>query len=265
MLPHQILIFTYHKTGTVLFAHIMAALSARFGLRMSERFGMVDAVEPAMDVVLLGHSLLARLPARPFRAIRVVRDPREIWVSSYLYHRHCREPWCLCTDFATAPPIGFPRVPYAFAHRRERWKRDYLVGLGGRSYQQNLLALDRTAGLDFELARYTGCTLEDMRGWWLAGPDVLEVKLESIAADFDANMRDILVHLGFTGTDLDEALALARAEDIGRMDDATIAANPHIHSRDGAKWRNILAPEQLQQFEQAHGALITGLGYDRVT
>jgi hypothetical protein len=31
----QILVFTYHKTGTVLFEHVMRAAAARFGLSVS--------------------------------------------------------------------------------------------------------------------------------------------------------------------------------------------------------------------------------------
>jgi hypothetical protein len=261
----QILVCSYHKTGTVLFGNIMAKLCVRLSLQMAERFGMVQRIDPALDVVLLAHSLLATPPARPFRAIRLVRDPREIWVSGYLYHRRCREPWCLNGNFTPPPPIGFPHVPYAFAHRRERFKRDYLASLGGRSYQQNLLTLDQAAGLDFELARYTGCTLADMQAWTLRTPDVLDVRLEDVTANFDANMQAILHHLGFTGADLDTALEIARSEDISRMDEDTIAANPHIHSRNAAKWRSLLSPEQIRDFERRYGALITELGYERVT
>ena len=262
MARRQIFIFCYHKSGTVLFRNIMNPLGARLGLRVAEYYGMMTGVDVDVDVVILGHSLLAFEMTRPFRAIRIVRDPRDIWLSGYLYHRHCDEPWCTNTDFDPASPILFPRVPAAFEHRRERWKRDYLTRLGGKSYQQNLLDRDRDAGLEFELDRYTGCTMEDMRAWRLDTPDVLTVKLESIMSDFDSSMTTIFNHLGFTDAEVAVALEVAATEDVGRMDDAAVAANPHIHSREISKWRGTLTAEQVRRFEQRYGDVITRLGYD---
>src|ERR1700722_13569783 len=95
----QMLIFSYHKTGTVLLRNIARAICSRLGLTFGESYGEVRDIDPALDLVVLGHSLLGFELSRPIRGVRVVRDPRDIWVSSYLYHRHCQEPWCLNTDF----------------------------------------------------------------------------------------------------------------------------------------------------------------------
>jgi len=93
----------------------------------------------------------------------MVRDPRDIWVSSYLYHLRTREAWCTNTTFDASPPIVYPRVDYSFQHRSEEWKRAWLDRLGGRSYQDNLRGLDRDRGLAFELNGYTDRTLTAMR------------------------------------------------------------------------------------------------------
>jgi hypothetical protein len=265
MMRPQLLVFCYHKSGTVLFEGVMSDIARRFHLTLSECFGYVARVDPAPDIVLLPHSQLGVLPGRDFRAVRIVRDPRDIWLSGYLYHRRCREPWCVNENFDTTAPIGFPRVPMAVAHRRERWKRDYLAGLGGKSYQRNLLDLDRASGLAFELARYTGCTLEDMRAWRhlvrLGESRVLDVQLERIAADFDATMRVIFAHFGFVGADLDTAVAAARPHDIARMTDAVVLENPHISGRVLSKWHDGLSAEQVAAFETIYGDLIAALGY----
>jgi hypothetical protein len=174
----QIIVLTYHKTGTVLFHSIMASVAAHFGLTFGQYFGRVERVDPALDVVLLAHSLVGpRFAARPFRAIRVVRDPRDIWVSSYLYHRRCSEAWCTNTNFDPSPPITFPQVDYSFQHHPESWKQRYLARLGNKSYQQNLLERDRSAGLAFELEGYSGQTFEAIRSWRLgAGRTLLRAE-----------------------------------------------------------------------------------------
>lgn len=164
----QSIVCTYHKTGTVLFHSIMTSVAARFGLKTAEYYGPVKRVDSTFDIVSLAHSLVdPDFASRPYRAIRVVRDPRDIWVSSYLYHLRCGEAWCTNTNFDPSPPIAYPQVDYSFQHYPEPWKQKYLAWLGNRSYQQNLRERDRTAGLAFELEGYSGRTLDAIRSWQL--------------------------------------------------------------------------------------------------
>jgi hypothetical protein len=257
----QLICFSYHKSGTSLFLHVMTKVGQRLGRSLVNHYGLVQhlAVEP--DIVLLPHSLLRAPLDRPYRAIRLIRDPRDIWVSGYLYHRRCDETWCRNTDLDPTPPITWPRVDYSIAHRPEDWKQRYLAGLGGRSYQQNLLDRSTTDGLDFELRGYTGRTLETMRQWPLNGADALNVKLEDVMADFDGSMLRIFEHFGFTAGERQAALEAARPEDVRRMDDVAIAERPQIHSRTISKWRAFLSPAQVMHFETCHGDLIRDLGY----
>jgi len=258
----QILVFTYHKSGTVLFAMIMRSVAERFGLSVEMNFGYVPRTNPEADIVLLPHSLIGSdFESRPFRAVRIVRDPRDLWVSGYLYHLRCNEDWCVSTDFDPAPPIDYPRVDYSFQHYPEAWKRDYLRRLEGLSYQQNLSQRDRDAGLAFELGGYTGCTLDALRGWWLRTRNLLDVKLEAINKDFDRTLLAIFRHLGFSEADALTAVELAAPHDLSRMSDATVEWNPHIYSRTLSKWREFLSPQQVAEFERQHGDVIAKLGY----
>jgi hypothetical protein len=260
----QRLVFTYHKSGTSLLAAVMSKVGQRLGLNVLNRYGFVPHIDHAADIVLLAHSLISALPVRPFRAIRVVRDPRDIWVSGYLYHRRTNEGWCVNTNFDPTPPISYPRVDFSFQHCSEDWKRAYLTRLGGKSYQQNLVARDLAAGLAFELAGYTGCTLAAMRGWRWTSPDILCVRLEDIDAGFDMTMRDIFRHLAFTETEVELALEIAASEDVRRMDDAAVLARPQVQGRRLSKWRAILSDDQIAAFEMHYGDLITEFGYPLV-
>ena len=98
----------------------------RSGLRVHVQYGMAYAIDPAPDVVLLPHALLGFQLARPLRGVRIIRDPRDIWVSAYLYHCRTNEAWCVNTDFDPRPPITYPRVDFSMQHRPERWKRAWL-------------------------------------------------------------------------------------------------------------------------------------------
>jgi len=254
--------FSYHKTGTSLFLHVMTKICQRLGLVLVNHYGLVERLDPLPDVVLLPHSLLRGGLDRPYRAIRLIRDPRDMWVSGYLYHRHCNEGWCRNTDMDPTPPIGWPRVALSFAHLSEESKRRYLDFLNGKSYHQNLLDRSMADGLDFELDGYTGYTLATMREWTRNGADALHVKLEDVMADFDGAMQQIFDHFGFTAEQSQAALEVARSEDINRMDDVAIATRPQIHSRTISKWRNVLSAAQVARFEELYGDLIRELGYE---
>lgn len=261
----QIFVFCYHKSGTNLLSRVLQRIGAALGLRFVTRLGLVrrmDAEAASADIVLFAHSLIAfDLATYPHRGVRLVRDPRAIWVSGYFYHRRCTEDWCINADLSSASPIRFPKIPYSQEHRPEQWKRDYLSSLNGRSYQENLQELDRDAGLRFEAARYAKWTAEAMAAW-RPDPDTIDVKLESFAADFDDTMNMVLRHLGFSGERLTLAQRLARAEDVARMSDAAIGRNPYITSRNVDLWRQVLTGDLRRPFETEHAALLRTLGYD---
>jgi hypothetical protein len=258
----QLIVFSYHKSGTSLLFHVMTKVCERLGLSLVNHFGLVDNLGPEPDVVLLPHSLLRAPLDWPYRAIRMIRDPRDIWVSGYLYHRHSDERWCIETNLDPTPPIGWPQVDHSFAHLTEAWKRHYLDRLNGKSYQRNLLELSLADGLAFELEGYSGCTFAAMRDWPLNGADALDIKLEDAMADFDTTMWRIFDHFGFDPDQSEAALEVACSEDVRRMDEAAIANRPQIHSRVISKWRNILSEDQIAGFEALHGDLIRELGYD---
>jgi hypothetical protein len=258
----QLIVFSYHKSGTTLFWYVMTKVSERLGLTLVNHYGLVDHLEPEPDIVLLPHSMLRAPLDRPYRAIRLIRDPRDIWVSGYLYHLRCDEGWCINTDIDPTPPIAWPKIDHSAGHWTEDRKRHYLQWLGRKSYQQNLLDRSLADGLDFELEGYTGCTLAAMREWPLNEADALDVKLEDVMADFDGAMLAIFDHFGFTAEQTETALEVARSEDVNRMDDATVSDRLQIHSRKISKWRDVLTPAQVAHFEASHGDLIRELGYE---
>lgn len=258
----QLVVFSYHKSGTSLFYHVMTRVAARLGLKLLNYYGMVNEIDPDPDIVLIAHSLFRRPPARPYRAIRSIRDPRDIWVSGYLYHLRCDELWCVNTELSAAAPIGWPSVDYSILHYPETEKRAWLARLNGVSYQQNLRGRSTEDGLLFELGGYTRNTLDAMRSWDPTGVATLDVRLEDAMADFDGTMRCIFNHFGFSADDVEAALEVARLEDVRRMSDERLAERPQITSRTISKWRDVLPPAYVAAFETEYGDLIRALGYD---
>jgi hypothetical protein len=245
-----------------MFIKIMTKLARHFGMSMETVFGLARAPNRSTDIVLFAHSLLDfDLAGFDYRGVHFVRDPRDVWVSGYLYHRRCKEEWCVNTALIPIHPIRYPQVPVSLQHRPESWKKAYLEGLGGKSYQQNLLDLDQRNGLAFELDRYAAWTIEAMSSWEPRPGEILETQMEAFAKDFDGTMAAILSHLGFADDRLAIALQIAATEDTSRMDDRRIKSDPHIHSRKLSKWRDFLGAEQLKVFEARHSMARERLRY----
>ena len=257
----QMFFFCYHKVGSVLCAKISQKIAAPFGWHADFALGLVRTVDPSKQIVTFAHSLVGfDLTRIPHRGVRLVRDPRDVWLSGYLYHRHCREGWCINEAFDPTPPIMFPRVPLSQQHRSETWKRDYLAGLNGKSYQRNLLSLDQIEGLIFERDRYADWTISAMMDWQ-PDPHTIDVRLEDFMGDFEGTLTRILRHFGMRESDIPVALTAAATEDVRRMSDAQIDANPHIHSRSISKWRTMVGQEHIKLFEAQYGGAIEKLGY----
>jgi hypothetical protein len=260
----QMYFFCYHKVGSSLCASIAQRIASRFGWNADCLLGLVNRVDRSKPMVTFSHSLIDfDLSSYPHKGVRLIRDPRDVWLSGYLYHRRCHESWCINEEFDVNSPILFPRVPYSQQHRTEEWKRHYIGGLGGMSYQKNLLVRDEDAGLSFEMERYAEWTISAMASW-KADPATIDVKIEDFMADFDGVLTRILRHFGLSEADVPAALSSAAAEDIGRMTDSQLAGNPHIYSRSISKWRAMLTTEQLRNFEIRYGDAIEQLGYGAI-
>ena len=223
--------------------------------------GFAAEADRDADIVIFVHSLIGfDVAGLECRGVRLVRDPRDVWVSGYLYHTHCSEKWCTNEDFDVTAPIVWPRVPKSQQHRSERWKRKYLKRLGGKSYQQNLLELDQTGGLAFELRRYARWTIKSMCAW-RPSPSIVDYQMERLSTDFDSFMGMLFDHLGLKGEKLDIAMSIAARHDVTRMSDAQIAANDHIHSRELSKWRGFLQADDVALYESRFAGASTILGY----
>jgi hypothetical protein len=105
--------FCYHKVGTALCANITRKIAACFGWQADYLLGPIKGVDPSKQIVTFAHPYIEfDLSTIPHKGVRLIRDPRDVWLSGYLYHQHCRERWCINEDFDLTPPILPPRVPF---------------------------------------------------------------------------------------------------------------------------------------------------------
>lgn len=259
----QLYICCHHKVGTVLLHRVFETICMKLGWSFQGIYGLCVR-PPEAQVVLLAHSLLGfdLKQARPYRGIHVVRDPRDVIVSGYLYHKRCTEAWCINENFDLTPPILFPRVPLSQQHRPEEWKRQYLLRLANKSYQRNLLDRGEADGLLFEMQHYGAWTIESMLGWNYADPQLLELQFEALIGNFDETFRRIFAHCEFSKRQTEMALEIAQMQDLNRMSAQQLAERKHITTRQTSKWRPYFEDAQRKAFTEQFGDAAVRLGYE---
>lgn len=176
-----------------------------------------------------------------FRIVRFVRDPRDLIVSGYFYHRRGAEPWFRMrgptTEYWQAinarRPAGMPDdVSYA----------DYLQSL---SLEDGLMA-----EIEFRSAH-----LESLRAW----PEDERIRLyryEAILGNEPEVFSDIADFYGLSRLEKTLMTTLAkRYRSSQRPDD------PHVRDPRPGQWREHFTTRVTQHFESQFGDLLPVLGY----
>lgn len=102
----------------------------------------------------------------PYLGSHFVRDPRDLLVSAYRYHKWCKEPW-LAKDI----PIKNSNAQQAVTAAG--------IDPQSKSYQQVLSEVDEITGYKIEL-RNRGWQFDNMKRWNYNNPLILESKYENI-------------------------------------------------------------------------------------
>ena len=246
-LKRKIIIFSYHKCGTVLFRNIFNSLCSRMGLSMTVVYGQASSESFEGDVTLLEHSQFHErdLPD-DFIGIHLSRDPRDILVSGYKYHIRCAEPWAKHT-YRHGEDLLFPAVPYVLEARSLGERESYVALLDGLSYQSKVGSLGQFEGLAFEYENYTKWTLEDISRW-SPRSNVYECRMEVLYEDYEGWFRDMSDFIGGNLLFCKLFLYYASKQNILLRSDAQIQANAYVASRKISKWHSFLPESVVSRF-----------------
>ena len=256
-----IYIFGYHKCGTKLLGKVFLQLSLKYGWKFVSVAGSIDEI-PKADVVFFLHSQIDynQLPEKHI-GIHMVRDPRDIIISGYLYHKRTVEAWCVNKNFQIENTITYPQVPNSQMYRSEQWKQDYIKSLEGKSYQENINALKEEDAIIFEMNHYGKWTIEDMLKWDFKKANSLELKFEDVMTNYDAEMMKIFKHCNLTASQTEVAKVFADKEDMNKMSKEDIEKNPHISSVKTKKWEPFFSENHRAYFDTHFGEVIKKYNY----
>lgn len=245
-----IYIFSYHKCGTKLLGKVFHNLSLKYGWEYKSVAGYVDKV-PKSDVVFFLHSQTNydNLPEK-YIGIHMVRDPRDIIISGYLYHKRTDEAWCVNKNFQTEKQITYPQVPNSQMYRPETWKKEYIKTLSGKSYQEKINSLNEEEAILFEMNHYGKWTIQDMLKWNFEATNCLEIKFEDLMKSYDFEMMKIFKYCNFSSSQIKAAKTFADRENLHKMSKKDLKKNSHISSLKTNKWEKYFNKKTMGYFDK---------------
>lgn len=235
-LPEEIpvlFVATHHKVMTTYFTAVLRLLG--YGLNLPYQKVHIEHPDPQARLVMSMHGKLNLPRLAPYRGVHVMRDPRDMIVSGYHYHKWTHEAW---------------------VHRPDE---------NGLTYQGKLNAANTYDGLFLEIDHFIFFYRDTLLNWDTEDSDILEVSFEDLMGENrDRVYRGIFSHLGFEGRNLELATDLMRlfeAKSRSGKKTGKIAQKSHLRSGKSGQWRKELEPEHIAYIERELGSVLRKFGY----
>ena len=238
----------YHKCLTVFAARCFTDV---LGERFRDFHGVFDdfyahhggyVLSAVSDVRLT----LARLG--DYRISRFIRDPRDLVVSGYFYHRKGIEDW---TNEVHANPPGW----------RQRIQAAGLMA-PTESFAAALQRLDQEGGLVAEMLLRQP-TLQAMDTWPSNDSRIRVWKYEDILGHEADTMDAVGEHYGWADrAGLAVRAGLRERAEFWRAGDGRLSWDSHVRNPRGGQWREMFTPRVQEAFTTRFPGLIRSLGYE---
>jgi len=180
---------------------------------------------------------------RPYRISRFVRDPRDMIISGYHYHKRGAENWCT--------------LPNPTEEDWEVVNGTIPDGLKeGESYSQMLQRLDFEDGLYAEM-QFRSKHFRGMMDWPVDDPDILTFQYEELLGN-EAKVYDaIFKHFGLNWLDRWIGRRTAIRHSAAKIKDK----NAHIRDPKSGQWREQFSDVSIARFDEFFPGLVERLGY----
>jgi hypothetical protein len=239
---------SYHKCLTVYYSRVLSATLNRWR-RLSGGYKHFNSLIREFDreggqyriASINNHALQWDSPA--MRVSRFIRDPRDLVVSGYYYHKKGSEAWSRIVDpVARDFEVVNGRVPRGLRP--------------GDSFASYLQSVSVEEGLIAEM-EFRGPAFESMRGWPLSHPDMLVMKYEDVMKDERGSFEKLFDFYGFG--------SLLRRRGLRAVDKYSTrggaAVTSHIRDPRPEQWREAFTQRATEYFESHYGDILGQYGY----
>jgi hypothetical protein len=257
--PILIIHFGYHKCMTVFFHRVFMNMSKEIGWEF-KAFRMYEwdqflptAKDRAQHRMLLINNIYRDLSLLPgyFRGSHIIRDPRDLLVSGYKYHKWCTEPWAVEV------------MPEKFRMNIRLDEFRINKDLSGFSYQDLLNYVDKETGMMIELNRWR-ISFTHMWEWDYTHPKILELRYEEVFDNEVPTFKKIFAHYGLNESQTQAGLkhvqrfSFKNQEKFGKTGE-----KQHLSKGVSGQWQEHFFPELKDAFKKKYQDMLIKLEYER--
>jgi len=242
---------SYHKCLTVYFGRVFSSLYNRvfrigggyrhFNSRIDEFYREHGECRVSS---INNHALDFDKLRGDFRITRFVRDPRDLVVSGYFYHKRGAEPWCKVVD---PKEEDWRVVNGCIPERLEK----------GQSFSSHLESLSKEEGLIAEM-EFRRAHFESMAEWPEADPRVKLFRYEDTIGNEQKVFGEVLAHYGLSWPERKIGTIFADRFSAAKQG----SRKTHIRDPKAGQWRGHFSPKAAEYFEQHYGQLLQRYGYE---
>lgn len=242
---------SYHKCLTMYFLRTANAALNTFAFSRKKQYEHFESIQGLFYNKMNQHYLCSINSFAPklekingdFRLTRFIRDPRDLIVSGYFYHKKGAEPW------------------FRFKGPTE----EYWGAINGHvpedlppedSFAEYLNKLDESHGLMMEM-EFRKHHLESMRQW-PEDPRIKTFRYEDVISDQVGAFSEILEHLQIKGWEKRKLLFFAKKYALQNR-----KKDNHIRDPKAEQWRKYFTPKMNKYFVQEYGDILERYGYQK--
>ena len=295
----KIIHFCHHKSGTVLFKNFLTLLSKELG--DNNLFTLDRDCDRVTDYSLFSKKWRANIDMSVFNFVKgikqdsiinfskfpeidsklishSVRDPRDMLISGYFYHKKCDEdlePWITESQNEEGHPRYWLREKSAEANDiYDEIIKKHLAPHAGRKKQDVLNKLNKNNGLIYEMFVLMHETFKRMYYWkesktkainegLLTEQNIKEIKYEQIMENFDSSIIELLDFYKIEHR-RDDLINKARDYDPSTWSKSQVKEDRHVNFKyKKDRWKDHFTDEVTYLFKLFYGDLIVDLGYEK--
>jgi len=208
-----------------------------------------------------------------------VRDPRDMLISGYFYHKKCTqelEPWVFDAQQEECFPRYWLREKSEEANRAyDETIKKYLLPAKGLTKQEALNSMKKEDALVYEMMVLMHESYKRMYYWNIAKKEAIregtliesrikEIKFEQVMEDFDSSIIELLNFYKIDKTMHDSVLEKARDFDTASWSKKQLKEDSHANFKyKKDRWKDHFTDEVTYLFKLFYGDLIVDLGYEK--
>lgn len=241
---------SYHKCLTKYYARVMLAIFSRRRRPWKKGYSHFNswinrfmASYRNLDAASVNNHVLDLEAVAPYRITRFIRDPRDMIVSGYHYHKRAAEVWCEVKDPTEKDwETVNGRIPDGM--------------LPGESYSEMLQRLSVEDGLFAEM-QFREKHFKGMLTWPNDDPNILLIRYEDIIGNEEAIFSKLLDFYELPAREKARGVKAAIKHSASRMQ----SKNTHIRNPEPNQWKRTFTDETEKRFEELYPGLVEYVGY----